>query len=161
MQDIPALLGCLKRSGPILSQFVQSIPAETMHRRRGDGFWTPAEHLAHLAEVQPMMLGRLQRFMDEDHPEFVPFIPGEGEAEDRPPQMEAAEALTAFADVRNRQVALLEAADADTWQKTGSHPEYEQYSLYILVRHILMHDHWHMYRMEELWLTREAYLTKL
>jgi len=27
-----------------------------------------------------------------------------------------------------------------------------------LERHILMHDHWHMYRMEELWLTRDAYL---
>jgi hypothetical protein len=24
-----------------------------------------------------------------------------------------------------------------------------------------MHDHWHMFRMEELWLTRDAYLTRL
>ena len=52
-------------------------------------------------------------------------------------------------------------ADAGTWQKTATHPEYAQYSFYILVRHILMHDHWHMYRMEELWLTRDEYLTQL
>jgi len=45
--------------------------------------------------------------------------------------------------------------------KETSRPEYENYSLFILVRHILMHNHWHMYRMEELWLTRDAYLTKL
>jgi hypothetical protein len=24
-----------------------------------------------------------------------------------------------------------------------------------------MHDYWHMYRMEELWLARDAYLTRL
>ena len=159
MQDILALLDCLKRSVPILSQLVQSIPEKKLHRRRGDDFWTPSEHLCHLAEVQPMMLGRLQRFMNEDHPEFVPFIPGEGEADERPAPMVAAEALSAFADIRDRQVTLLEAADGDVWRKTGSHPEYEQYSLHILVRHILMHDHWHMYRIEELWLTTDEYLT--
>jgi hypothetical protein len=26
---------------------------------------------------------------------------------------------------------------------------------------MLMHDYWHMYRMEELWLTRNDYLTSL
>lgn len=40
-------------------------------------------------------------------------------------------------------------------------PEYALYSLFILARHILMHDHGHIYRMEERWLTRDAYLTKL
>ena len=45
---------------------------------------------------------------------------------------------------------FLEAADAGTWEKMATHPEYESYSLYILTRHLLMHDHWHMYRMAEL-----------
>ena len=53
------------------------------------------------------------------------------------------------------------AATPADWEKTATHPEYEQYSLIILARHILMHDHWHMYRMEELWLTRDEYLTIL
>lgn len=26
---------------------------------------------------------------------------------------------------------------------------------------VLMHDYWHMYRMEELWITKDAYLTRL
>jgi len=132
-----------------------------MHLRRGEGFWTIAEHASHLAQVQPMLLGRLQRFMDEDQPEFVPYIPGADEAEDRPPLMDQNIALESFAIHRQNQVELLERANQADWQKTGSHPEYEHYSLYILARHILMHDHWHMYRMEELWLTRDAYLTKL
>ncbi len=161
MQDIPDLLDCLKRSGRILSEFVQTIPAEKMNLRRGDGFWTIAEHVSHLAQVQPMLLERLQRFMDEDQPEFIPYIPGDDEVEDEPPLMEMTAALESFTHQRVKQLALLEKADAAAWQKTATHPEYELYSLYILVRHILMHDHWHMFRMEELWLTRDAYLTKL
>jgi hypothetical protein len=70
-------------------------------------------------------------------------------------------ALDQFARYRASQLLLLESADKTTWKKTASHPEYDHYSLYILTRHILMHDHWHMYRMEELWLTRDAYLTRL
>lgn len=161
MKDIPDLLKGLERTGRILSEFVQSIPAEKMNLRRGEGFWTIAEHVSHLAQVQPMLLERLQRFMAEDRPEFIPYIPGDGEAEAQPPQMALNEALESFAHQRAQQLALLEKADDDAWRKTGGHPEYELYSLHILVRHILLHDYWHMYRMEELWLTRDAYLTKL
>ena len=161
MKDIPDILEGLKRSGNILSEFLNTIPADKMNLLRGEGFWTIAEHASHLAGVQPMLLERLQRFMDEERPEFIPYIPGDGDAEDRPALMEMDVALEFFNRSRAKQIALLEDADEEDWQKTGTHPEYEQYSLYILARHILMHDHWHMYRMEELWLTRDAYLTKL
>jgi len=161
MKDIPDLLKGLELTGRILAEFVQSIPADKMNLRRGEGFWTIAEHVGHLAQVQPMLLERLQRFMAEDRPEFVPYIPGDGEAEAQPPPMQVDAALEAFAHLRAQQLELLEQANDDAWRKTADHPEYELYSLHILVRHILMHDYWHMYRMEELWLARDAYLTRL
>ena len=162
MQDIPDLLDALRRSPRILSQFVQSIPASKLDVRRGEGFWTIAEHYSHLAQVQPMLLKRFERFMTEDHPEFVPFIPGAGKEEaTTPPRMSMESALDQFARCRSSQLLLLENADDLTWKKTATHPEYEQYSLYLLTRHVLMHDHWHMYRMEELWLSKDAYLTRL
>jgi len=162
MHDIPDLLESLKRSPSILSRFVQSIPENRLDIRRGEGFWTISEHCSHLAQVQPMILGRIERFMTEEKPEFIPFIPGGDAAEPAtPPRMGVDAALEQFADCRASQLRLLERADSLTWRKTATHPEYEQYSLYILTRHALMHDHWHMYRMEELWLTRDAFLTRL
>ena len=161
MQDRIDILDGLRRSGRILEAFVGTIPTEHLNRIRGDGFWTVAEHISHLAQVQPMLLERVLRFMREDQPAFTPYIPGENEADDRPPAVEMPAALEAFNRCREKQVALLETADDLTWQKAGSHPEYTLYSLYILARHILMHDHWHMYRMEELWLTQDEYLTEL
>jgi uncharacterized damage-inducible protein DinB len=163
MQDIPDLLVSLSRSPQILTQFVQSIPESKLDLRRGEGFWTVAEHCSHLAQVQPMLLKRFERFRNEEHPEFVPFVPGKGKEEeaDTPPRMNMASALDQFTRARASQLLLLESADARTWKKRATHPEFEDYSLYILVRHVLMHDYWHMYRMEELWLTRDAYLTRL
>lgn len=162
MQDIQDLLESLKRSPKILSQFVRTIPEGKLDLRRGEGFWTIAEHCSHLAQVQPMLLKRIERFLNEENIEFVPYIPGDGEDEpDTPPRMSIRSALDQFTSNRDRQIQLLECANADNWKKPATHPEYEEYSLYILTRHILMHDHWHMYRMEELWLTRDAYLTQV
>ncbi len=162
MRDLRDLLEGLKRTPVILSELVRSIPEDKIHLRRGEGHWTVAEHVIHLAEVQPMLLDRFQRFMNEEHPQFIPYIPGNGEDEHGgPPRFSIADALDRFAIYRNKELALLESSDDITWKKTGSHPEYESYSLYILARHTLMHDYWHMYRIEELWLTRDAYLTKL
>ncbi|MEJ2688685.1 MAG: DinB family protein [Deltaproteobacteria bacterium] len=149
MQDIPDLLAGLRRTSNILSAFVASIPEASMDLRRGEGFWTIAEHVGHLVQVQSMLLDRLQRFMAEDHPEFIPYLPDSDQPESPlPPRMEMTAAKEQFAAIREKQLALLENADERTWLKTATHPEYEHYSLYILVRHILMHDFWHMYRME-------------
>lgn len=162
INDTAYLLRALRESLKILSEFVRNIPEDKLHVRRGKGFWTIAEHISHLAHVQPVMLKRFERFMKEDHPEFVPYIPDNTKEEpSTPPTMSPASALDQFALFREKQLLLLEKADGITWKKTATHPEYEQYSLSILARHILMHDYWHMYRMEELWLTRDAYLTKL
>ena len=162
MQDIQDLLGALRSSPRILSEFVQTIPNSKLNKRRGEGFWTVAEHVSHLAQVQPMLLKRFERFMNEDHPEFVPYFPENAEKEPgTPARMNIATSLQQFVQYRDRQLVLLENADDITWKKTATHPEYEEYSLYILTRHVLMHDYWHMYRMEELWLTKDAYLTKL
>jgi uncharacterized damage-inducible protein DinB len=162
MRDINDLLEGLRRTPRILSEFVKSIPEDKLDLRRGEGFWTVAEHVSHLAQVQPMLLDRLLRFKNEDHPEFIPYIPGDGEDEpDTPPRMNMTDAFEQFEHIRSKQIMLLESVDDTTWKKTATHPEYEDYSLYILTRHTLMHDYWHMYRIEELWLTRDAYLTNL
>lgn len=162
MEDIRDLLEGLRRAPKIFSEFAKTIPKSKLDLRRGDGFWTIAEHISHLAQVQPMLLERLERFVSEEQPEFKPFIPGsEAEEPDTPARMSMVSALEQFTSFRDKQIALLEKIDDLTWKKIAIHPEYESYSLYILTRHVLMHDYWHMYRMEELWLTKDAYLTRL
>ncbi len=162
MKDIQDIVEGLRRSPGVLSGLVQGIAEGKLEVRRGEGFWTITEHVSHLAHVQTMLLERFQRFLKEDHPEFIPFLPADGgDGPTTPPPLEINVALELFALYREKQLALLNGQDDAAWRKTGTHPEYEFYSLPILARHVLMHDYWHMYRMEELWLTKDAYLTKV
>lgn len=123
MQDIPDLLETLRRSPNILSQFVRSIPESRLNLRRGEGFWTVAEHCSHLAQVQPMLLKRIERFMNEDKPEFVPYNPGGSTEEpDTPPRRNIESVLGQFTRDRASQFLLLECADENSWKKAGDTP---------------------------------------
>ena len=88
MPDRIDILEGLRRSGGILEAFVRTIPAKNLNRIRADGCWSIAEHVSHLAQVQPMLLERILRFMREDEPEFIPYIPGQDDAEERLPVVE-------------------------------------------------------------------------
>lgn len=155
------LITGLRGMPALLAEFVESIPSEQQHIRRKKNFWTIAEHVVHLAEVQPMLLERLQRIQNEDKAVFVPFFPGDEDETPPEPAMTVSQALEQFSTYRKRQLDLVENATAKTWEKSAVHPEYSEYGFHILVRHMLMHEHWHMYRVEELWLTKDEYLTNL
>lgn len=164
MKDKKSILESLANSPIIFSELIKSVPTHFLKKKRGEKYWTIEEHVIHLAQVQPMLLDRLGRFIDEDKPEFIPFIP-ENEASDQKSEqqkdMDLKDALIFFESLRKKQLSLINSVSSDVWLKKAIHPEYTQYSFYILVRHILMHDHWHMYRIEELWLTKDEYLTFL
>ena len=150
------LIEALKLNAEILNTFVRSIPEDAMIARRQD-FWTIYEHLLHLVETQVMLHHRIELFIAEEAPVMIPFNP-EGTPES---ERSIEELLEAFSSWRGKQVELLETCDEATWDKMGEHPEYDSYSFETLVRHISLHDGYHMYRMEELWLLKDEFIKPL
>ena len=57
--------------------------------------------------------------------------------------------VDAVIDALERQ---LSAAD---WARTAEHGEYSHYSVFIMFRHLALHDFFHAYRIEELLLKKE------
>lgn len=159
--EIEAILSALSGSITIFDGFLHSISSDALGKKRGEGFWSIHEHADHLADVQPMILERMQRILTEDTPEFIPFIPDQEEPTEDTTLRTVEEILKQFKLVREEQLKLLTEAEPEDWAKSAVHPEYDRYGLFILARHALMHDHWHLYRMEELWLTKDEYLTRL
>jgi hypothetical protein len=156
-----ALIAGLKLGPQILEDFVSGIPEQQLHRKRGEGFWSLYEHVEHLALTQLMLYKRLESFTKEERPEFVPYFPDEKEEKHEKKIKPVADILSMYRRWRDKQVELIEGGDGTLWEKSAVHPEYEQYGFKILVRHILLHDSFHLYRMEELWLARDEYLTEL
>jgi uncharacterized damage-inducible protein DinB len=154
------LIDALEMVPDILEQFVREIAEDKLHRKRGEGVWTVHEHLNHLALVQPVMFKRIRMFKNEEKPVIRPYIPGHEEEKERTLNRPVTELVRTFREWRVKQVELARSCGPEAWEKTGEHPEYDQYSMEILLRHVLTHDGWHMHRMEEIWLAKDEVLTK-
>ena len=156
-----ALVRCLKVNLEVLENLVGSVPEPQLSVNRGVGIWSIYEHVNHLAHVQRMLFERLELFVKEKKPEIKPYIPDQKSESIRSQNKTIGELLAIFAKWRKRQIELIETCEPDLWSKSASHPEYTLYTFEILVRHILLHDGFHMYRIEELWLAKDAYLTEM
>jgi len=70
-------------------------------------------------------------------------------------QMDLESALERYVEDRRALVTRLRALPADAWLRMASHGEYSHYSVYIMFRHVALHDLFHAYRIEELLLRLE------
>jgi uncharacterized damage-inducible protein DinB len=155
---ISTFLSQMQQAPAILKDLISKIPPHLHKQRRIPNKWSIHEHACHLADVHSMMIERFQRFKNEKNPAFEPFLPGTSVSDDHLMEMNLATALEQFEKERKELIRFLESFTEDDWANTATHPEYRQYSAEIFLRHIMMHDHLHMYRIEELWLTADAYL---
>ena len=65
------------------------------------------------------------------------------------------ESLDSYVRDRARLVSRLRELTPTDWCKTAEHGEYSHYSVFIMFRHLALHDFLHAYRIEELLLKRE------
>ena len=156
--EIEDILHDLEKSPGLLESLLSGIPVALRKKRRSKGKWSIHEHACHIVDVQPMLIQRFNQFKDEENPVFQPYLPGQTVSADHLLEMDLEERLPAFADLRQELIHLVRGFSQEEWEKNGIHDEYEKYTPRILLRHVLMHDFFHMYRIEELWLTRDAYL---
>jgi uncharacterized damage-inducible protein DinB len=153
------LLQSLKSSPFIISDYLLPVPDEQMDEKRRQNFWTIRKHLAHLVQTQDLIYKRILRFKNEEEPEIKPYFPEKDEiAEEN--NVSTSELIDKLKTLRNRQIELLESLSEKDFQKKGIHGEYKKYDLEIIMNHILFHDYWHMYRIEELLLTKDEFLTE-
>jgi hypothetical protein len=155
-----AVMSSLEEVVFILKNLLNEIPPEMVELQRLEGAWTITEHMAHLAEIQPVMLHRLELFKKEKNPLIKPFNPVNSDLTDwkaRPIE----KIFESYQVNRKKQISFISEESDEYFQRQANHPEYSSYSPDILLRHMLMHDHWHMYRMEDLWLAREGFVSEL
>ncbi len=148
------LLEALDKTPEILKEMLGSIPSEILKERRVEGKWSIHEHACHIPHIQPMVTDRIRRLIEEDNPKFAPYLPGTTTPEDELIKMDMQKTLGRFTKTRREFIELCKSMPDDVWHKNGEHSNFTDYNPYILVRHLLFHDHTHMYRIEELWLAK-------
>jgi len=93
--------------------------------------------------------------LTEPNPRIKSYLPDEDEEDGALLKVDLTEAMNRFAADRKRLVKRLRALSPEDWQRTAEHDEYTHYSVFIMFRHLAMHDLLHAYRIEELLLKRD------
>ena len=156
MQDPQAVLISLANAPNIIIPLVREIPLELLKRRPKPGRWSAHEHACHLAEVHSLFLNRLDLMLSETHPRIRPYDPDRDMAsESALLQVDLDQALARFESDRKKLLEKLGRLSEADWQRTADHPEYARYSVFLMFRHLALHDLLHAYRIEEILVKRD------
>jgi hypothetical protein len=150
MHDPAAVLDALERAPRIVVPLVREVPAGVLRRRPAPRKWSAHEHACHLAHVHALFFARLDLMLREPEPFIAGYQPGDQDDDEMLLRMDLDESLVRYADDRARLVARLRDLDANDGARTARHSEYRSYSVFIMFRHVALHDFLHAYRIEEL-----------
>jgi hypothetical protein len=155
MNDVPAVLDAIRRAPDIVVPLVREVPPAILKRRPAPRRWSAHEHACHLAHVHGLFFDRLEQMLTEPAPVIRPYLPGAQDPDDLLLRMDLDDSLRRFVEDRARLVARLETLEPADWERTAEHGEYRVYSVFIMFRHLALHDFLHAYRIEELLLSRD------
>ena len=155
MNTSDSIIAALENAPAIIIPLVREVPPAVLKRRPRPGKWSAHEHACHLSFVHALFFKRLDLMLTEQHPRIASYQPDEADADDMLLKMDLAAALEQFARDRERLVLQLKGLTDSDWQRTALHEEYDHYSVFIMFRHLAMHDMLHAYRIEELLLKKD------
>ena len=155
MNNSESLITALENAPAIIVPLVREIPATVLKRRPLPRKWSAHEHACHLAEVHALFFSRLELMLNESRPTIRSYNPDEAMEQGALLKIDLDEALERFSNDRARLVGLLKNLSEDDWLRTAEHEEYDHYSIFIMFRHVALHDMLHAYRIEELLLKKD------
>lgn len=155
MTAVAVLIGALERAPDLVIPLVRQANPAILKQRPAPGEWSIHENAVHLAEVHPLFFRRLELMLRESNPEIRSYDPGRDDPDGALLKLDLDDALHRFAADRARLVERLRTLRADDWRRTARHDEYNAYSIFIMFRHLALHDFDHAYRIEELLLRKD------
>ena len=155
MDTTAAVVDALDRAPGIVLPLVREVPPEILRRRPAPKKWSAHEHACHLAHVHWLFFDRLDEMLASPAPVITPYDPGQNDPDDRLLKMDLEDSLEQYVEDRRRLVDRLRLLSPDEWNRNAEHGEYSRYSVFIMFRHLALHDFLHAYRIEELLLKKE------
>ena len=155
MNNAGVIVASLERAPALVIPLVREVPQAILKRRPRPGKWSAHEHACHLATIHPVMFARLDLMLTDARPHILPYFPSAEEEDGALLKADLDQAMERFSNDRRQLVERLNPLSAEDWQRTAEHGEYTHYSVFIMFRHLAMHDMFHAYRIEELLLKND------
>lgn len=147
---IEPILTALKETPGLLEELMNEIDPELYKKEIIKGKWSIHEHATHMAvgDLHGFQK-RLEEFKQNENPVFEP-LSGDNFSKNYFLELDLNDSMVEFYKVRQSSIELAYTLNAEDWEKEAKHPEYKRYTPYIMLRHLLMHDHFHMYKIEDM-----------
>jgi len=152
--DTQTLIVTLEAAPGIIIGLVREVPPQNLKRRPAPNKWSAHEHACHISTGQATFLSRLELMLSDPLPQIKSMEPSPDEEAGSLLSVDLDEALGRYVRERALVVKRLKELSADDWQRTAEHEAFSHYSVYIMFRHLLMHEMLHAYRIDELMLKR-------
>jgi len=153
--EVEIIIAGLERAPGLIVPLVREVLPAILKRRPKPGKWSAHEHACHLAGVHPRTNARLDLMLTQDTPRIKPYLPHLDDADDALLKEDLSEAMERLVRDREILVSRLRTLSAADWERRAEHGEYTHYSVFIMFRHLMMHDMLHAYRIEELLLKND------
>lgn len=143
------MLEQLARGPEFVRQLIYEVPPELRKRRPAAGVWSAHEHAVHLLPVHPIMMARLEQMLRDPTQEIKSYEPSRDDEDGALLKLDLDAAMDRLVRERSAMIERLRELTPDEWAISAPHEEYSHYSVYIMFRHLAMHDLYHAYRIEE------------
>ncbi|MBK8304699.1 MAG: DinB family protein [Pyrinomonadaceae bacterium] len=155
MSDTTTLISALRTAPRVIIPLIREVPSQILKRRPGPEKWSAYENAIHLSQSDVAFRARLDLILSTPEP-FIEVI--ENSAEDEAGAMleiDLDESLERYVRERAALVNRLKKLSPDEWQKTAVHEAFDHYSVFIMFRHLYVHEMHHAYLIEQLLLKND------
>lgn len=139
-----APLDRLKDTARDLVALTTGVPPHRLTASPGQGEWSAATVIAHLADAELVYGVRLRRVLTEDLPFLAGFDEGAWAARFGPLEDDPRQSLSRFRLLRELNLRILESAEEAEWARAAVHAERGELTLAGLAGLLVDHDRAHL-----------------
>ena len=144
------LITALASAPGVIIPLIREVPPHVLKRRPSPVKWSAYEHAIHLSQSDVAFRARLDLILSTSEPVIKTI---ENSPEDEAGAMlevDLDESLERYIRERVSLVERLKNLTSDEWQKTAVHEAFDHYSVFIMFRHLYVHEMHHAYLLEQL-----------
>ncbi len=155
MSDTATLISALATAPGVIIPLIREVPEAILRRRPSPEKWSAYENAIHLSQSDVAFRARLDLILSTPEP-FIEVI--ENSAEDEAGAMlevDLDESLERYVRERADLVTRLKQLSPEEWHQTAVHEAFDHYSVFIMFRHVYVHEMHHAHTIEQLMLSKD------
>jgi hypothetical protein len=147
--QIQSVIDDLTRGPALVRQLIYEVPPELRKRRPAPGVWSAHEHAVHLPTIYPLINRRLDLMLTDPNPYIKGYEPSRDDQDGALLKLDLDTEMDRFERERTLLVERIRGLAPAQWEITAGHEEYTRYGVFIMFRHIALHDVHHAYKIED------------